>query len=79
MDHDALIWTDTIQTVVLLGGAVLAFVLLVGGVDGGWGGCVCTGIAAGKFRMVNFHWDVTSAQIAMWVIVLGGIGQHFSS
>jgi N-acetylneuraminic acid mutarotase len=34
---EAVIWTDTIQTVVLLGGAVLALVLLVGGSDGGLG------------------------------------------
>ena len=32
---EAVIWTDTIQTVVLLGGAVLALVLLVGGTEGG--------------------------------------------
>ena len=33
---EAVIWTDTIQTVVLLGGAVVALVLLINGVDGGF-------------------------------------------
>jgi len=32
---EAVIWTDTVQTVVLLGGALLALVLLVVGADGG--------------------------------------------
>ena len=35
---EAGIWTDTLQTGVLLGGAVLAIVLLVAGVDGGAAG-----------------------------------------
>ena len=33
---EAVIWTDTIQTFVLLGGAIVAFVLLMGGVDVPW-------------------------------------------
>ena len=32
---EAVIWTDTIQTFVLLGGAILALALLINGVDGG--------------------------------------------
>ena len=32
---EAVIWTDTIQTFVLLGGAVLALAVLINGVDGG--------------------------------------------
>ncbi|MEM7384253.1 MAG: sodium/solute symporter [Verrucomicrobiota bacterium] len=75
----AVIWTDTLQTVVLLGGAVLAFFLLVGGTDGGWSGFVQTAGSADKFRMANFHWDITSAQVAFWVIIIGGIGQNLSS
>jgi len=76
---EAVIWTDTIQTVVLLGGAVLAMVLLITGVDGGIGGFIETAGSAGKFRVANFHWDITSARIALWVIVLGAIGQNVSS
>jgi SSS family transporter len=76
---EAVVWTDTIQTFVLLGGAVLALVLLMGGIDGGVGGFLATAAEADKFRIANFHWDVTSTQIALWVIVLGGIGQNISS
>lgn len=76
---EAVIWTDTIQTVVLLGGAVLALIALIGGIDGGFGGFVSVAAEAGKFRLAHFHADVTSAQIALWVIIIGGIGQNLSS
>ena len=76
---EAVIWTDTIQTVVLLGGALLAVGLLIAGVDGGVSGFVSTAGAADKFAIANFHWDVTSAQIALWVIVVGSIAQNISS
>ena len=76
---EAVIWTDTIQTIVLLGGAILALILLLSGVDGGVGGFFTVSMDADKFRIANFHWDVTSAQIALWVIIIGGIGQNISS
>ncbi len=76
---EAVIWTDTIQTFVLLGGALIAIVMLVAGTDGGWAGAVSTAWEGDKFRIANFHVDVTSAQLALWVVILGGVGQNISS
>ena len=76
---EAVIWTDTVQTVVLLGGALFAFTLLVCGVEDGVGGFLESAISADKFTIANFHWDVTSPQIAVWVIVFGALGQNLSS
>ncbi|MFK7817859.1 MAG: sodium/solute symporter [Planctomycetaceae bacterium] len=76
---EAVIWTDTIQTVVLLGGAIVAFVLLMGGVDGGFSGFVSTATESNKFNIANLHWDATDKQIALWVIIAGGIAQNISS
>ena len=76
---EAVIWTDTIQTFVLLGGALLAFALLIAGVDGGTSGFYAVATDADKFAMANFTWDVTSSQIALWVIVVGALGQNLSS
>ena len=76
---EAVIWTDTVQTVVLLGGAVIAFLILIAGVDGGWQGFLTTASEGEKFTLANLHWDATSAQIALWVIVVGGIAQNISS
>ncbi|WP_153558496.1 sodium:solute symporter family transporter [Roseimaritima sediminicola] len=76
---EAVIWTDTIQTFVLFGGGVLAIVLLVTGVDGGVSGFWEAATEADKLSLANFHWDVTDSQIALWVIVIGAIGQNLSS
>lgn len=76
---EAVIWTDTIQTIVLLGGAIVALVLLIIGVDGGFSGFVEKASAADKFRVAHFNWDVSSAQIALWFIIIGAIGQNLSS
>ena len=76
---EAVVWTDTVQTFVLLGGACFALCLLVAEVDGGISTLWATGIADGKFRMANFHTDVTNARIAIWVVVVGGIAQNISS
>ncbi len=76
---EAVIWTDTIQTLVLMGGAVLAFCLLIAGVDGGVNGFFSAANDADKFAIANFHWDVSSTQIALWVIVVGAIAQNLSS
>lgn len=76
---EAVIWTDTIQTVVLLGGALVALGMLIAGTDGGIPGFLSTNAELGKFRLANFHWDVTHAQVAFWVVVAGGLAQSLSS
>jgi len=76
---EAVIWTDTIQTFVLLGGALFALIILITGTDGAWSGMMTTAMEADKFRMSHFHWDITSAQVALWVVVAGAIGQNLSS
>jgi len=76
---EAVIWTDTIQTFVLLGGAVVAIIILILGVDGGITGFISTATESNKFNIANLHWDATSSQIALWVIIAGGIAQNLSS
>nr|WP_235908870.1 sodium/solute symporter [Roseiconus nitratireducens] len=76
---EAVIWTDTIQTFVLMGGAVLSLVLLIAGADGGLDGFFAAARNADKFTIANLHWDVTNTQIALWVIIVGAIAQNLSS
>ena len=76
---EAVIWTDTVQTVILLGGALIALFLLFSGIDGGWQGFLDHSGESGKFKLTNLTLDATSAQIALWVIVVGGIAQNVSS
>jgi len=77
---EAVIWTDTIQTVVLLIGALLCFTIIMGGVDGGLSGFIDTGMADDKFKMVKLDFGPGSiTTLSIWVIVLGGLGQNISS
>jgi SSS family solute:Na+ symporter len=76
---EAVIWTDTIQTGVLLGGAMLCLLLMLAGCEGGVAGAVATATAGGKFHAANFHLDATTANLALWVVIVGGLGQNFSN
>lgn len=73
----AVVWTDSIQSVVLLGGALVSLVLIIAGLKGGFGEFFSTAFACGKFHMIN--WDFSSTSFvtsALWVIVLGGLAQN---
>ncbi|WP_341871445.1 sodium:solute symporter family transporter [Aeoliella straminimaris] len=74
---EAVIWTDTIQTCVLFGGALLALALLVG--DTGLETFTTTAVADEKLQLANFDWSPTSTQLALWVVIVGAIGQNVSS
>ena len=77
---EAVIWTDTIQTFVLLGGALLSFVLIIFNIDGGINGFFTTALANQKFHVINWDWSSLSiTTTALWVVVLGGFGQNLVS
>jgi solute:Na+ symporter, SSS family len=67
---EAVIWTDVIQTVVLMFGAVLALFLIYGGIDVPVGEAFRTAWEADKYRAFNWTWDTTAA--AVWIVILGG-------
>jgi SSS family transporter len=74
---EAVVWTDTIQTFVLLGGAFLSLVLILLRLDGGFQSFWATAMAEDKFHLVNWDFSATSmATTALWVVVLGGLGQN---
>ncbi|RMF40851.1 MAG: sodium:solute symporter [Planctomycetota bacterium] len=75
----AVIWTDTMQTVVLLGGALLAGGWMLAAWDQGLGAAWQEAVAYDKLNLVNWHLSPTDTQVALWVVVLGGIGQNVSS
>ncbi len=68
---EAVVWTDVIQSVVLLGGALLALALVMVDVDGGVGKIVSTGWAEGKFHTFTWTWDYTTT--AVWVALFGNL------
>ncbi|MBN1154398.1 sodium/solute symporter [candidate division KSB1 bacterium] len=77
---EAVIWTDTIQTFVLLGGALLILIFALINIDGGLTSFFTTASEYGKFHMVNWNWDLNSyATAAFWVLILGSLAQNLIS
>ena len=68
---EAVIWTDVIQVFVLFGGALIAVVIAVFGVDGGVGAVWDSATAHDKLRLVDMSWDFTGP--ALGVILLGAV------
>lgn len=74
---EAVIWTDTIQTFILLGGAILCLVFALAGSDPG---SFSAATDSGKFHLVNADFGSTSfTTMAIWVVIIGGFGQNIAS
>ena len=67
---EAVIWTDVMQVIVLLGGAVLSLSLIALSVDGGFSNIIETASAKGKFNV--FDLTLSLKQPTLWVMLLGG-------
>lgn len=68
---EAVIWNDVIQSIVLLGGALLSILVICLKVDGGFFGIISIGMENHKFHMANWTWDWTTKALAFWAVVLG--------
>ncbi|MCC6679768.1 MAG: sodium/solute symporter, partial [Phycisphaeraceae bacterium] len=77
---EAVIWTDTIQTFVLLGGAVLCLVLIIIKLDGGLVTMLSTAYADNKLHIANWDFSRDSfTTTALWVIIISAFATNFSS
>ena len=74
---EAVIWTDVAQVIILGGGAIYCLVWIAAGFPGGWNGMVELADANGKFRLLDFRWDLATP--AFGVVLLGTICQNFLS
>ena len=68
----AVIWTDVIQFSVYILGALVALMILAGRLPGGWSELFQTARAAGKFRLLDFAFDLTRP-FTFWAGVIGGM------
>lgn len=71
----AVIWTDVLQVVVLFGGALLSFVIILMNVDGGFGQMMDLAVENNKFNLVDLRLDLTTA--TMWVMLLWAVADVF--
>ena len=73
----AVIWTDVCQSVVLLGSAVFALLLIVASLDGGWSELFETARSSGRFfQGIRWEWSWDVAVTTGWVILFGGIAAN---
>ena len=75
----AVLWTDFLQFMVYMGGAMLAFWLLLDRLPGGWQQMMTMGEAAGKLRVLDLTLD-WSEPYGFWAGLIGGmfitLGSH---
>jgi SSS family transporter len=71
---EVVIWTDVLQVVVLIGGALVSLIIITFRVDGGVSGVVELAQDDEKFRWMQWGWDYTLP--VLWVIIVGGIFQN---
>ena len=74
---EAVVWTDVVQVIVLLGGALLCLFLIPLRLEGGWGDLISTATNDHKFHIFDFRFDWTSA--TFWVVLFGGLGANLIS
>lgn len=67
----AVLWTDLVQLSVYLGGSLIAAVVLVDLIPGGWTEVAAAGSAAGRFRVFDFSLDPTRSY-TLWSGLVGG-------
>jgi SSS family transporter len=72
---EAVIWTDVVQSIVLLSGAILALYLVATNIEGGVSAAFSTAIENDKFHTFNWTWDMTTT--AVWVCILGNFFAMF--
>jgi SSS family transporter len=68
---EAVIWTDVIQVVVLLSGAVIAVVLIVAHINGGISAIYEMAAGSGKFNLLDLR--MTLREPTVWVMLIGGL------
>jgi solute:Na+ symporter, SSS family len=68
----AVIWTDVIQFSVYIVGALVALAILAAKLPGGWTALIQSADAAGKFRLLDFSFDLTRPY-TFWAGLIGGM------
>ncbi len=67
----AVIWTDVVQLTIYVGGTVVGFFTILHLVPGGWDTVHTVAGQAGKFRVFDFSWNLTTTY-TFWSGVIGG-------
>ena len=66
----AVVWTDVLQTIALLGGALAALAIMANNIDGGFAGLLSTGYETGKLHWANWNFNLLTESVL--VVLIGG-------
>jgi SSS family solute:Na+ symporter len=66
------LWSDFIQLILYLTGALVAFAAILSRLPGGWDQLIAMGQAAGKFRVLDLRLD-WSEPYGLWAGLVGGV------
>jgi SSS family solute:Na+ symporter len=68
---EAIVWIEVVQLLIYIGGAIAAAVILAGQIPGGLSAAMDLGQTFGKFRFLDFSFDMTKTY-TFWSGVIGG-------
>lgn len=72
----AVIWTDVVQMILYVSGALISFFLILHLIPGGWPHALAVGQAAHKFQLFDFRFELTPAffrrTYSFWAGLIGG-------
>ncbi len=71
---EAVIWTDVIQVIILMGGAILTIIILILDVPGGVEEIIAVGSQADKFSLGSWDFDLIAP--TAWVVLLYGLMEN---
>lgn len=74
---EAVIWSDFIQSIILIGSTALIIVWAICGTNGGFSGFIAKGVDAHKFRVFDFASDWTKP--CFWVVFVSGMVANLAS
>ena len=74
---EAVIWSDFIQSIILIGSTALIIAWAICGTDGGFSGFIAKGMDAHKFRVFDFAFDWTKP--CFWVVFISGMVANLAS
>jgi SSS family transporter len=73
----AVIWTDVIQMVLYIAGALVSFFVILQEIPGGWAHVVDVAGGLNKFQIFDFSWEWSAAMLgrpySFWAGLLGGL------
>ncbi len=74
---EAVVWTDALQVVILLGGAIFAIIFTVNAIPGGFSETVSVAAAHGKFSLGDTGFDLKDS--SMWTVLIAACFTHLTT